>query len=447
MAEFRYQGIAVNGKPTHGTIFAPNRGHAKKKIDEIKKNHGLRIRVLHERVPYVYKVRKADNEKIVDGEVTAFTPEEVRESLVRMGYQVVNVKKAPFRIKQSVPQKDVVIFIRLCADLLRDNFPHDEILTMLANDMENRTLRKTVLEIHKDLKAGQEGHQVYLKHAGVLGKFTAHMLSIASTSGNMAEIYENTAKFLDRSAEFKKNIRQVLFMPSIVTLGSIGALVFYVAYIFPQIANLLLKYNIEPPPMTAATMAASDFLQSNISWLILGIMIPIISSVIFFRSEKGRIMWSHILISLPIVGNLLYRTTIEVFARVFHALYSGSGENIEAIRIASEACRNAWVEKKIKEEVIPGMLREGRSLSEALEKSEVFPRNAIYTLRTGEESGTMREATLRLANFYEKETTHKMTRVVDIINLAISLFVSLLIVMITLLSSEIGFVSPTSMGK
>ena len=133
---------------------------------------------------------------------------------------------------------------------------------------------------------------------------------------------------------------------------------------------------------------------------------------------------------------------------MFHALYSGSGENIEVIRIAAEACRNAYVEKIVKERVVPTMLREGKSFNDVLEQTGVFPQNAIYTLRTGEESGTLREAMLRLANFYEKETTHKMTRVIDLINLVVSIVISVLIVGITLLSSEVGFVSPpTPMGK
>jgi type IV pilus assembly protein PilC len=297
------------------------------------------------------------------------------------------------------------------------------------------------MEIHKDLKTGKEGKQVFLKHADVLGKFTVHMLSIAATSGNMADIYENTAKFLERTADFNKNIRSTLFMPMIVLVAAIGALIFYVMYIFPKVAGMLLKYNIDVPPMTAATMAISNYLQANILWLALIVLFPIIGTIVFFRTENGRVLWHRLMISIPVVGSM-NKTSIEVFARVFHALYSGSGENIEVIKIASEACRNLYVEKKVKEVVIPSMLREGKSLSDSMEGCGIFPKNVIYTLRSGEESGTLRESMLRLANFYEKETTHKMTRVVDLINLLVSTFVSILIVGITLLSSEIGFVSP-----
>jgi type IV pilus assembly protein PilC len=275
-----------------------------------------------------------------------------------------------------------------------------------------------------------------------LGKFTVHMLSIASTSGNMADIYENTAKFLERTAEFRKNIRSALFMPAFVFIAAIGALAFYVMYIFPKIAGLLIKSKVAVPPMTAAAMAVSDHLQATFHWYTLAFLVPLMGAFLYFRTEEGRVQWHKFMIGIPVVGPLFYKTSIEVFARVFHALYSGSGENIEVIKIAAEACRNSYIEREITRTVIPMMLREGKSFSECLERSGVFPKNVIYSLRTGEESGAIREAMLRMANFYEKETRHRMTRVVDLINLFISVFISVLIVGITLLSSEVGFVSP-----
>jgi type IV pilus assembly protein PilC len=442
MAEFRYQGITVNGKPFQGVVFATNQIEAKRRIGELATTHGLRIRAIHKRVPFLYKVRRTGNKKALKGEIFAYTVDEVRESLERMGYEIVQIQRNYLHFKLPVPEKDVAVFIRLCADLLREKYPYDEILTLLSNDIENRTLRETIMEIHKDLKQGKEGHQVYLKHAHTLGKFTTHMLSIASTSGSMADIYDSTAKFLDRSADLKKNIRSVLFMPAIVLFASIGALVFYVAYIFPEIAGMLLKYDIGVPPMTAATLAASDMLLNNIGWLIPATILPLIAAAFFFfNTLKGQILRDRFVLKIPVVGKLLHRNSIEVFARVFHTLYSSSGENVEAIKVAAEACRNSFIEKQVKERVIPMMLREGRSFSDALESTRVFPKNAIYALRSGEESGTLRDATARLANFYEKETTHKLTRVIDLINLIITVFVSLLIVGITLLSTEIGFIS------
>jgi type IV pilus assembly protein PilC len=442
MTEFRYQGVTLNGKPLRGTMLAPNRFEAKRQADKIGRQYGMRHLTLHPRIPFDYEVRKGLHGRTQRGEIQAFTREEVYEALSRQGYEIIKLRKRSFRLKLAVPQKELVFFVRLCADLLREKYAYDQILSMSLRSVENRTLRATIQEIHKDLINGKEGHEVFRKHTAVLGKFAAYMMSVASTSGNMAEIYASLAKFLERSADFKRNVRSALFMPIIVLVACLGALAFYVMYLFPEIARLLLKFKIKIPPMTAMALAASEFLQNHWLWLLLALAIPAAALIAFLRSEKGRLLWHRLLISVPLVGTLFYKTSIEIFARFFHALYSGAGENIEVLKMAAESCRNAYIEKQIKEQVIPVMLREGRSLTEALERFGVFTPEAIASLRAGEESGNLSEAALSLANFYETETKHKMARVIDLINVTMAVAVSLLISLITLLSSEIGFVAP-----
>jgi len=443
MPEFRYIGLSLAGKPVQGIIYAENRWEIKKKLQDIIKEHRININKVEKKSTFVYKVRKGD-EKPITGEQRAFSEAEVQRALLNMGFQIVSIRKKLFDFRSKVPTQDIVIFVRLCADLLREKFPYDEILYNLANDTSNRTLRETIREIHKDLKMGKEGFEVYGKHSRVLGKFTAHMLAIASTSGNMEQVYESTAKYLTRDADFKKSIRSALFMPVIVLLAIIATFIFYIMYIFPQMTGMITKYNIEIPPITKACMGINNFLQNNILLLLVAIAIPTILAVRFFQTPKGRVLLHRIIISIPIIGPLLHKSSIEIFSRVFHALYSGSGENIGVIKTAASACRNSYIEQKINDIVIPTMLREGKSFTECLEKTGVFPANAIHRFRSGEESGTLRKSALQLADYYEKETTHKMSRVVDFVNLGVSILVTILILILTIISSEIGLVSPTT---
>lgn len=445
MPEFRYIGLSLAGKPVQGILYAESRWEINRKLREIASEFKININQVHKKSTFVYKVRKG-NDKPITGEQSAFSQAEVQRALLNMGFQVISIRRKIIDFKAKVPIQDIVIFISLCAELLREKFPYDEILQLLANDTANRTLRDTIREIHKDLKLGKEGFQVYSRHEKILGKFTAHMLSIASTSGNMAQVYESTAKYLNRDADFKKSIRSALFMPVIVLIAIIATFIFYILYIFPQMTGMLIKYKVEIPPMTKACIGFSSFLQQNSLWLLLGMIIPIILLIRYYRTPNGKVFFHRIILSLPIVGSLFHKSSVEIFSRVFHALYSGSGENINVIKTAAEACRNAYIEQKIKDVVIPTMLREGKSFTECLEKAEIFPVNAINRFRSGEESGTLRESALQLANYYEKETTHKLARVVDYVNLAISIAVTLLILLLTIISSEIGFVSPKTPG-
>ncbi len=443
MPEYRYTGVNVAGKPIQGVVFSEDEKTVRRRINKLVRSKGVRIDAIDKKITFIYKVQRG-REKPVFGEQKAFSEEELKAALTKMGYRVYYVRKKLLDFKLGVPTKDLILFIRICSDLLREKFPYDEILTMVGEDTENKRLRETIRDIQKDLKAGNEGQTVYGKHVDVFGKFTAHMMSVASTSGNMAAIYESTAKFLERDEEFKRNLRSILFMPIIVTLAMILAVGFYVMYIFPKMTLMLTKYDIEVPPMTQATMNLSTFLQDWWWLLLILLAIPILLFLNWIRTDRGRYLFDRAIIRVPVIGPVLQKTSIEIFARVFYSLYSSSGENITAIRIAAESCRNKFIERQITGTVLPSMLKEGKSFVECLARANCFTVTAVRRLRSGEESGTLRESALQLANYYEQETKHKTAKIVDLIQLLVSVFITILVIALTLVSSEIGFVSPPS---
>jgi len=443
MADFRYTAINSQNKTVQGTFIAKNAKIAKKSIGESCRKKNFRLLKVEKRATYLYSVQKR-NEKPQRGEQKAFSKEEVTNALQKMGYRVLKVQKKFFDFRVAPPSKDIVMFIRITADLLREKLSFSEILGLLTSDMENKTLKETVREINQDLKDGKEGREVFGKHQSVLGKFPSYMLGVASTSGDMAAVYESTAKFLERNEEFKKNLKQALVMPVVILFCLLLAVLFYIAYIFPKTAEMFLKFDIPLPPLTKATLEFSEFLKSNIIWIFIGLGLIVWAVIHFVRSPKGKLLIDKHIPKIPIIGPLLHKTSIEIFSRVFYSLYSGSGENIAVLRIASEACRNSYMEKQIKEIAIPMMVKEGKGLVESLERTKVFTKNALSRLRSGAESGTLRMAAQQLANYYEKETTYKLKNIIDLINISISMFIMIIMIILTLVSSETALIKPES---
>jgi len=221
-----------------------------------------------------------------------------------------------------------------------------------------------------------------------------------------------------------------------------GAVVYYVGYIFPATANLFRKFNIELPPMTRATLALSDFLIENIVLLTILCIIPVVVSVKYFSTDKGRFLLDRYMWNIPIIGGLLHKMSIEIFCRVFYALYSGAGENIEVIRMASEACGNKYMEHQIKSISLPMMIQKGTGITEAFEASGVFTKTAISRFHSGSETGTVKHTALQLAEYYEKETSYKMKNAIDYIQLAISMVIMIVLTALTIVSSETATIRP-----
>jgi len=443
MPDYRFIGIANTGKSVQGVIAADTTSEAKKKIKKMAAHHKVKISKIQKRKTWIYKIQK-NGEKPVKGEQKAFTKQEVNQALTKLGYKVLSVQPKLNFLVLKPPAADLVTFVRLSADLLREKLPFNEVLQLLSNDLNNPALRDAVRQINNDLRQGKDSEEAFLKQERVLGKFTARMLGLASKSGNMADIYESTAKFLERNAEFRKNMRQALIMPLFTLLILFGACVFYVAYIFPETAKLFLKLGSELPPMTKATLDLSDFLIANMPIFMIVMAVLTGGLIYFLRTPKGKFFKDRYILKLPVMGPIVHKTTIEIFCRVFYSLYSGSGENVDAIRLASEACGNKYFEDRIKNVSIPLMLREGRGLVDSFKEADVFTPTALSRFNSGAETGTVKMTAVQIANYYEKETVYKLKNAVDLVQIVVAMIIMIVMTALTLVSSETALVSPKS---
>jgi len=394
---------------------------------------------------YTYKV-KMPMGKDFNGRQSAFSKEEVAQALQRMGYNNFTITPVLFNIKMKPSSQDIMMFIKLSTNMLKDRMSFGKILSMLAEEQTNRTFKDALLQIENQLKQGVEGREVFMKFTDIFGKFPAFMLGLATRSGNMTEIFEATNKFIERDLEIKKNIKKALISPMFAILATIGALVYYVVDIFPSTAQLFIKYNMPLPPLTTATLKMSDWLGNNWYFLLAMVVVPIVVLWRWWATPGGKIWKDKHIIKLPLVGHLIHKSSIEIYFRVFGTIYSGAGDNIETIRTAAEACRNAYMEKQIKTITIPLMLKDGEGFVPAMEAAGVFTRTSLTRLKTGAETGNILQAAQQIATYYEAETTYKMNALIEYIQTLVGLFIAIAITLLTVVSAEIATVSPPTTG-
>lgn len=443
MIEIRFTAQKPNGQVISGSFSEPTYSEAKKKVKRLAEKNQLRVQSIEKKNTYLYKIKKG-REKPIKGAQRAFNKEEVVAALRKLGYEVLSINRKFLELNRKPPQQDIVSFVKISAELLDQKLPYSEILTLLVNDIENKTLRETLKQINNEMKKGADSEATFLRYQSVFGKFTAYMLGLASKSGNMAEIYKATAKFLERQQEFKKNLRSALITPMVTLFVLFLAVLFYVGYIFPATAKLFVKFNIELPPLTAATLNISNFLMNNGLLVALVCIIPPIALWRFGKTKKGKFFVDRMMLKMPIMGSLIHKTLIEVFCRVFYTLYSGSAESIEPIRIAAEAAGNTYFEHQIKNVAIPLMIKKGIGITEAFTACGVFTETALSRFHSGEETGTIKNTALQLANYYESETVFRLKNVIELIQVGIAMVIMVVMIGLTLVSAETATISPKS---
>ena len=444
MAEFRFTGTSGNGQTVQGTVYAPTKKAASQKVETLSEKHAFALREIEERMLFRYKVKHPSG-KEVKGEQKAYAEDEIRSALERMGLEVVSVRKPLISYESKPATGDVIMFVRLAANLLMEKMAFTEVMNLLMADISSAPLKAVLRDISGDLKGGMEAKQAFMKHQDKLGKFTAYMLGVASQSGNMAEIYESTARFLERKDEFRKSVRSALISPALTIVATIGVFIWYVWSIVPQTAGLFASFEgIELPPLTTFSLAFSAFLDEWIGVIAVILVSIIVGLVAYFRSPKGQFMAAKYMIRIPVIGALLHKLNIEVFARVFAILYSGSGENLDVIKVAAEACGNPYMEHQIKTITIPMMMGQGTDLVKAMEAAEVFTPMTLSRFKTGAETGAVRKSAQQMADYYERETTLKLKAAVETIQTFVGLFIGLMVGFLTVLSAETAMIRPSS---
>ncbi len=445
MVEFKFTARKANGQTISGALSANTITEGKKRIHRLAEKNQLKINTIEKKATFVYRARKG-KEKPVKGEQKAFTKKEVDDALTKLGFDVLSINKKLFDFQGKVPQADLVSYVKISAELLEQKLPYSEILTLLINDTENKTLKETLKEINNDLKKGADSEATFLKYQHVFGKFTAYMLGLASKSGNMTEIYRATAKFLERRQEFKKNLRSALITPAVTLFVLFLAVLFYVGYIFPETAKLFVKFGVDLPPMTAFTLALSDFLTENFILVTVLTVLPPLVLWRFAKTKKGGFIVDKYIIKIPVIGTLIHKTLIEVYCRVFYTLYSGSAESIEPIRIAAEATGNRYFEERVKNIAIPLMIKRGVGVTDAFIATGVFTETALSRLHSGEETGTLKNTSLQLANYYESETVYKLKNFIEFVQITIAMVIMVVMIALTLVSAETATVRPKTPG-
>jgi len=439
--EVRFKGYTPQGKLVTGTFTISSRKELKDQVNKLVDRHKLRVQSIEYKKDFLYKV-KMPMGKPYTGRQSAFSKQEVDQALQRMGYKDFSISPVLFDFKIKPSPQDVMMFIKLSTNMLKDKMSFGKILGMLAEEQPNRMMREALLQIENQLKQGVEGKEVFMRFTDIFGKFPAYMLGLATRSGNMTEIFEATNKFIERDMEIRKNIKKTLISPMFAIVATIAAVIYYVVEIFPATAQLFIKYKMPLPPLTKATLQMSDWL-GNYWWiLMLCFAIPVITIWRWWETPKGRVWRDKHMIKLPVIGHLIHKSSIEIYFRVFGTIYSGAGDNIETIRTAAEACRNTYMEKQIKTITIPLMLKEGEGFVQAMEASGVFTKTAITRLKTGSETGNILQAAQQIATYYEAETTYKMNAMVEYIQSFVGIFIAIAITMLTVVSAEIATVSP-----
>lgn len=340
----------------------------------------------------------------VQGETTGTSSALVKAQLLKQGIRAQNVRKKAKPLfgggKKAIKPMDIAVFTRQMATMMKAGVPLVQSFEIVADGLENPSLRDLVLEIREDVSAGGGFANALAKHPRYFDELFCNLVDAGEQSGALETMLDRIATYKEKSEALKAKVKKALTYPIAILVVALIVTAILLIKVVPQFAETFSSFGADLPAFTLFVLNISDFVQEW--WFI--ILIGIIAGLFAFkearfRSKKFAYNVDKYALKLPVIGDILYNSIMARFARTLSTTFAAGVPLIDALTSVAGAAGNApYTEAiiKIRDEVSTGI-----QLNGSMRSSNMFPAMLIQMTAIGEEAGALDEMLDKSAEFYE----------------------------------------------
>ncbi|WP_045222674.1 type II secretion system F family protein [Desulfonatronum thioautotrophicum] len=322
----------------------------------------------------------------------------------------------------KVKPEDLILFTKQMRTMLDAGISVIALLEILQAQVENPTLRKTLVAVREDLRQGASIFAAMSRHPKVFSKLYCSMIRAGEISGTLSQVLERLIFLIDHENKVRKKIKTAMTYPVIVLVTLFGAFLFLLTFVIPQFVGVFQSANIELPLPTRICILLYDGLNTYWQLLLAGFVGLIIAVIVSYRTVPGKLFWHSLFLKIPLIGPVLQKAAMSRFASIF-ALLQGSGVSIlDSMTILGEVIGNSAIAKEF--DNLQEKLREGRGISGPLRNSTRFTPMIVSMIAVGEESGNLDEMMSVVSAHYDYEVDYAVGRMSEMITPILTLLLA-----------------------
>ncbi len=229
-----------------------------------------------------------------------------------------------------------------------------------------------------------------------------NMVEAGETGGILDTILQRLSTYIEKNVKLQRAVKSALVYPVGVLTVAGGVITLLLWKVVPIFATLFAGLGVDLPLPTKIVIAMSNFIGSIFGFLILVALGGAIFGLkVWYGTPQGRFVLDTIVLKLPVLGILMRKIAVARFTRTLGTLISSGVPILEGLDITAKTAGNAVVERALQK--VRRSLEEGKSLTEPLKESEVFPGMVTQMIAVGEQTGAMDAMLQKIADFYEEE--------------------------------------------
>jgi len=340
--------------------------------------------------------------KPIRGEMRAASDAVVQTSLRRQGVFDAKVKKVRFKVGGKVGEKDISIFTRQLATMMKSGVPLLQAFDIVGRGHANPAVAKLLLDIKADVETGSSLSQAFRKYPLYFDALYCNLVAAGEQAGILDTLLDRLATYKEKIIAIKNKIKSALFYPIAVIVVAFVITAVIMIFVIPAFKDVFKSFGADLPAPTLLVIAISDFFVAY-WWAIFGIIFGGLFA--FFeawkRSEKIQMIMDRRLRRLPIFGDIIRKAVIARWSRTLSTMFAAGVPLVESLdSVGGAAGNNVY---KVATKQIQGDVSTGVSLTNAMTNVNLFPNMVTQMVAIGEESGALDSMLSKVADFFEQE--------------------------------------------
>ena len=374
---------------------------------------------------------KTSSGEIRKGKIDAPTQDAARAQLRKMNINPTNVTEAGFgsieiaMFKPKVTNKDLVIFTRQFATMIDSGLPLVQCLDIQAKQAANPTFRSELASIKESVESGSTFADALKKFPDTFDDLYRNMVAAGEVGGILDTILNRLAVYLEKAEKLKRQIKGAMTYPTITMVVAFVVVTILLVFVVPQFEQMFADMGGSLPAPTQFVINLSQWLQDNILYILASMVVAFFAFRFVYKTEKGRVIIDQIMLKLPVMGDLLVKVAVARFCRTMGTMLSSGVSILEGLDICSRTAGNKIIEGAIVQ--VREGISQGRSVSDPLTETGVFPDMVCQMISVGETTGALDVMLNKVADFYEDEVDQAVEALTSLLEPMIMAFLGVVI--------------------
>lgn len=376
------------------------------------------------------------------GSLAASSADAAASELMRRGITPLSIREAETKeslggrlsamplFRRRVTLDELIIFCRQMYALTKAGIPLIRTMRGLADTTRSPVLGEVLDDVTNRLESGSNMATAMQAHPKVFPELFIAMIHVGENTGMLDDAFKRLSNILELERDTKRRLKQAMRYPTFVVLALLGALLVVNFLVIPKFSAVFSKLGADLPFLTQVLVASSNFLIGYWYLLIAGGAIGTVLVKQWKQTEQGQLTWDRYKLRMPIIGPLLELITLSRFARNFASMLSAGMPVTHALSVVSNATDNAWIASHIGE--MRAGIERGESLLRTARQSGMFTPLVLQMIAVGEETGSVDEMLVNVADFYDEDVDYGLKRLAESIEPILIVAMGILVLILAL---------------